>query len=47
MTTTVSQVKAANSTDALAHFEALLTFETDCWDVHHAITEQEQDVINW
>lgn len=43
MSTTVSQVRAANSVDALAHFESLLTYETDCWDMHHAITEQEPD----
>ena len=45
MPTTVSQVKAAPAQDALRHFEAMLTFETDCWDVHHAISEQEVDFI--
>ncbi len=30
----VTQVPAASAADALAHFEAKLTFETDCWDVH-------------
>jgi len=29
----VSAVPAAPSDAALRHFEALLTFETDCWDV--------------
>jgi 3-mercaptopyruvate sulfurtransferase SseA len=29
---------AANPKDALAHFARLLSFETDCWDVHAAIS---------
>ena len=45
MSTTVTQVHPANSKAALVHFEAMLTFETDCWDVHHAITEQEVDFV--
>jgi len=45
MPTTVNQIAAAPATQALAHFEAMLTFETDCWDVHHAITEQEPDFV--
>ena len=45
MSTTVTQVHPANSKDALAHFEAMLTFETDCWDVHHAISEQDVDFV--
>lgn len=32
----VTEVPAAESTRALAHFEATLEFETDCWDVHQA-----------
>ena len=31
-------VAAASSTEALAHFEAALRFETDCWDVHDALS---------
>lgn len=34
----VTDIPAAASSDALAHFESLLSFETDCWDVHEAIT---------
>ena len=34
----VSDVAAAPSPLALAHFEASLTFETDCWDVFDAST---------
>jgi rhodanese-related sulfurtransferase len=30
----VTQVAAASPDEARAHFEALLRFETDCWDVH-------------
>jgi len=30
----VTEVAAADSQEALAHFERLLEFETDCWDVH-------------
>ncbi len=30
----VTEVRAASPADALAHFERLFEFETDCWDVH-------------
>ena len=33
----VAEVPAADSPAALAHFEALLGFETDCWDVHESL----------
>jgi rhodanese-related sulfurtransferase len=33
----VTDVPAADPKDALAHFESLLSYETDCWDVHTAI----------
>lgn len=33
----VTRVPAADSPTALAHFEARLGFETDCWDVHAAL----------
>jgi rhodanese-related sulfurtransferase len=33
----VTDVPAAASSEALAHFEKLLAFETDCWDVHAAL----------
>lgn len=35
--TPVTEIPAAESTAALEHFERLLTFETDCWDVHAAL----------
>jgi rhodanese-related sulfurtransferase len=39
MPSVVTEVPAAASARALAHFEAALSFETDCWDVHHALTQ--------
>lgn len=40
----VTSIAAATSEVALTHFEARLTFETDCWDVNHSI---EHDVANF
>jgi rhodanese-related sulfurtransferase len=45
MSSLVSRPAAAASCDALAHFEGLLKYETDCWDVHHAITNNRMDFI--
>ncbi|MDA0689331.1 MAG: rhodanese-like domain-containing protein [Proteobacteria bacterium] len=45
MSSAVSRPAAAPSTAALQHFEALLEFETDCWDVHHAISNDRQDFV--
>ncbi len=39
----VSRPTAANSEIALQHFTSLLEFETDCWDVHHAISNNKKD----
>jgi len=33
----VTDVPAAIPGDARAHFESLLAFETDCWDVHEGL----------
>jgi rhodanese-related sulfurtransferase len=33
----VTDVPAAEPAEALAHFQRLLAFETDCWDVHAAL----------
>ena len=41
MTSAVSQFPAAPSPAALAHFEALMAFETDCSDVHQALAGAE------
>jgi len=45
MSSAVSRIAAANSQEALQHFEALLRFETDCWDVHHALSNGRQDFV--
>ena len=36
MSNNVTSIVAAPSGDALAYFERLFSFETDCWDVHDA-----------
>jgi rhodanese-related sulfurtransferase len=36
-TSPLEEVPAASSQEALAHFERLLAFETDCWDTHAAL----------
>jgi rhodanese-related sulfurtransferase len=38
-TSPVTAIPAADPAAALAHFERLLGFETDCWDVHAALSE--------
>ncbi len=45
MSNSVTQVPAAPSDIALAHFEAELTFETDCWDTHEALQSGEPGFI--
>ncbi|MES2684970.1 MAG: rhodanese-like domain-containing protein [Pseudomonadota bacterium] len=37
MRNAVTQTPAADAAAALAHFEATLRFETDCWDTHEAM----------
>ena len=41
----VSEVKAAESSAALQHFQQSLQFETDCWDVHDALGNGKQDFV--
>ena len=41
----VTEITAAPSAIALAHFKAMLEFETDCWDVHNALTSKQHDFI--
>jgi rhodanese-related sulfurtransferase len=38
MSNNVTSIPAAPSPEALAHFERLFGFETDCWDVHEALS---------
>jgi len=45
MSSAVSRPPAADSPRALKHFESLLEFETDCWDVHHAIANNRMDFV--
>lgn len=45
MSSMVSRPAAASSEQAAAHFGALLQFETDCWDLHHAISNKRQDFV--
>ena len=41
----VTQIAPADSAAALAHFEAAFRYETDCWDVHDAISNGRQDFV--
>lgn len=45
MSSAVARPTAADSALALKHFSGLLAFETDCWDVHHAISNKRQDFV--
>lgn len=45
MSSMVSRPQAASAELAVAHFSALLQFETDCYDVHHAISNGRQDFV--
>ena len=45
MPTTVSRAPAATPDDALAHFGRRLSFETDCSDVHYALTHEQPDFV--
>ncbi len=45
MPSAVSQVPAADSAAAAAHFEAALSYETDCWDVHDALRGGAPDFV--
>jgi rhodanese-related sulfurtransferase len=41
----VTATPPAESREALEHFEALLAYETDCWDVHHDLTNGIADFV--
>ncbi|RQX83699.1 rhodanese-like domain-containing protein [Burkholderia anthina] len=41
----VTDIPAADSPAALAHFDASLRFETDCWDVHDALASGTPDFV--
>jgi len=44
-TNPITQVPAASSEEALRHFEARFTFETDCADVHAAFEADATDFV--
>jgi rhodanese-related sulfurtransferase len=41
----VTDICPAPSASALAHFEASFEFETDCWDVHHALAGENRGFV--
>jgi rhodanese-related sulfurtransferase len=41
----VTAIPAAPSERALEHFSAMLTFETDCWDVHEDLVNGRDDFV--
>jgi rhodanese-related sulfurtransferase len=45
MSSAVSRPKAAASNAAFAYFESRLSYETDCWDVHHASSNDKKDFV--
>jgi rhodanese-related sulfurtransferase len=45
MTSSVRSIPAADSATAAAHFERRLTLETDCWDVHEALSKDAADFV--
>jgi rhodanese-related sulfurtransferase len=44
-TTAVTAVTPATSDRAQQHFESAFEFETDCWDVHHAMSSGKADFV--
>lgn len=45
MPNAVIAVPAAPSPQAEAHFAASFTFETDCWDMHEALSDREPGFV--
>ena len=45
MANNVTAVAAAPASDAKAHFARRLAFETDCWDVHDALSNGASDFV--
>jgi rhodanese-related sulfurtransferase len=45
MATHVTETPAAPSDQALRHFEDMLRFETDCWDVSESLKSETPDFI--
>ncbi len=45
MPSQVAAISAATPAEAQAHFAAEFRFETDCWDVHDALSRGEADFV--
>jgi len=45
MASAVAAIPAAPSAQAIEHFSRLLTLETDCWDVHQALSSGVIDFV--
>ena len=45
MSTHVTETAAARSELAVRHFEEMLAFETDCWDVHESLKSPNPDFV--
>lgn len=45
MPSVVSQTPALPAAEALAHFSRRLAYETDCWDVHEALSSDASDFV--
>lgn len=45
MHSNVVRPRPANSAEAIEHFQRLLKFETDCWDVNYAMTNGLKDFV--
>lgn len=41
----ITEIRPASADAAVAHFAGLLSFETDCWDVHDAIAAGSADFV--
>jgi rhodanese-related sulfurtransferase len=41
----LAEEPVAEPGDAVSHFQRLLSFETDCWDVHEALTRGESGFV--
>jgi len=41
----VTEIPAAPADQAVAHFDSLLRFETDCWDVHEAFKTEDPGFV--
>lgn len=45
MKSAVMETAAAGSADALNHFQKVMSYEADCWDVHDSLENGKQDFV--